>query len=112
MRNFIAIGNTITVLAAAAATSGDGVLVGALFGVAAHNAAVGDELVVNVTGVYELPKTPSQAWTQGQKVYWDNTNKRATSGATDNTLIGVAYAAVGGTAAETIGTVRLNGTAV
>lgn len=112
MKNFIAIGNTITTTATAAVKSGDGLLVGAIFGVAAHNAGVGDELVVNLTGAFELPKTGAQAWTIGQKVYWDATNKRATSGATDNILIGVAYLAVGNTAGETLGTVRLNGVAV
>ena len=43
------------------------------------------------------------------KVYWDNTNKRATKIATDNTLIGVALVAVGSGADETMGRVRLNG---
>jgi hypothetical protein len=41
--------------------------------------------------------------------YWDNTNKRATKIATDNTLIGVALFAVGSGADETTGRVRLNG---
>ena len=40
--------------------------------------------------------------------YWDNTNKRATKIATDNTLIGVSLGTVGSGADETTGRVRLN----
>ena len=50
----------------------------------------------------------SQAWTVGAKVYWDDTNKRCTTVATDNTLIGVAVEAVASGASDTIGRVRLN----
>jgi predicted RecA/RadA family phage recombinase len=63
-----------------------------------------------VTGVFDLTKIGSQAWTVGAKVYWDDTNKRCTTVATDNTLIGVAVEAVAGGAGDTIGRVRLNGT--
>ena len=45
----------------------------------------------------------------GAKVYWDNTAKVCTTTVGTNTLIGVAVKAVGGTAGETTGTVRLNG---
>lgn len=112
MRNFIAIGNTMAVIAAASIKSGDGVLQGAIFGVAAHDAASGDDLILNIGGVYELPKAPSQAWTIGAKVYWDATAKVATTAATDNTLIGVAYQALTNAAGNTLGQVRLNGVAV
>lgn len=112
MRNFVAIGNTVGIIATAATLSGAGVLQGSLFGIAAHNAATGEDLILNVTGIYELPKAGAQAWTVGQKVYWDNTAKLVTSEATGNTLIGVAVLAVTNAAANTIGTVRLNGVAV
>ena len=49
------------------------------------------------------------AWGPGDKVYWDNTNKRATKIATDNTLVGVALSVVGSGTDETTGRVRLNG---
>lgn len=112
MRNFIAIGNTMAVIAAATIKSGDGLLQGAIFGVAAHDAASGDELIINVGGVYELPKAPSQAWTVGAKVFWDATAKVTTTVGTDNTLIGVVYQAVTNAAGNTLGQVRLNGVAV
>ena len=107
MKNLVQDGDMITVTAPAAVSSGDGVLVGSLFGVAVHDAASGADVVIATRGVYTMPKAASQAWTQGLKVYWDDTNKRTTSTATGNTLIGVATAAVGGGASDTTGTVRL-----
>jgi predicted RecA/RadA family phage recombinase len=109
MKNFIQPGNTITLAAPAAVTSGSGVLVDAIFGIAAHDAASGDSLETVTTGVFDLNKIGSQAWGLGDKVYWDNTNKRVTKIATDDTFIGVAIGTVGSGADETIGRVRLNG---
>ncbi|MFD2855403.1 DUF2190 family protein [Seohaeicola zhoushanensis] len=84
---------------------------GTLFGVCAGSIADGETGEIKTTGVFELPKVGSQAWTVGAKVYWDDTNKVCTTTATANTLIGVAYEAVGSGAGETLGKVRLNGTA-
>ncbi|AUM72962.1 DUF2190 family protein [Paracoccus jeotgali] len=111
MKNFVARGDAITITAGAHIASGAGVLIGSLFGIAAGTIANGAEGVINLTGVYDLPKAASQAWTVGAKVYWDATAKNCTTTATSNTLIGLAVLAVGGTAGETIGRVRLNGTA-
>ena len=71
MKNFIATGNTLTITAEADIASGAGVLIGSIFGVATGPIANGAEGVINLTGVYDLPKTASQAWTVGAKVYWD-----------------------------------------
>lgn len=109
MKNLVADGNTVTVAAPAAVSSGDGVLVGSMFGVAQTDAANGADVVLVTTGVFDLPKVGSQAWTVGVKVYWDDGNSRTTSVSTDNTLIGVAVAAVAGGAGDTTGRVRLNG---
>ena len=109
MRNYIQPGNTITLTAPYAVTSGGGLLVGAIFGVATADATQGKEVEAGLVGVFDLTKTATQAWGVGDKVHWDDTNKVATKTATGNTLIGVAVAAVGGTAAETTGRVRLNG---
>ncbi|MBK5911461.1 hypothetical protein CCR85_08150 [Rhodothalassium salexigens] len=109
MKNYIQPGATLTLTAPYAVTSGDGLLVGAIFGVAAGDAASGATVEAALTGVFDLTKIGSQAWTAGAKVYWDDTNKRCTTVATDNTLIGVAVDAVAGGAGATIGRVRLNG---
>ncbi|WBU58030.1 DUF2190 family protein [Paracoccus sediminicola] len=109
MKNYVQPSATLTLTAPYAVTSGDGLLVGAIFGVAAGDAASGATVEAALTGVFDLTKIGSQAWTVGAKVYWDDTNKRCTTVATDNTLIGVAVEAVAGGAGDTIGRVRLNG---
>ena len=109
MKNYIQPGHTITLTAPAAVTSGSGLLVGAIFGIAAHDAASGEPVETLTVGVIDINKVGSQAWAVGDKIYWDNTNKRTTKTATDNTLIGVALGVVGSGADETTGRVRLNG---
>ncbi|MDO5757308.1 MAG: DUF2190 family protein [Rhodobacterales bacterium] len=110
MQNYIAPGDALTITAAADIASGDGVLFGSLFGVATGDIATGAEGVINVTGVYDLPKVANQAWTAGALIYWSAA--ACTNVASTNTLIGVAVLAVGGTAGETVGRVRLNGAGV
>ena len=108
MKTYVQPGNTITLTAPYAVTSGDGLLVGSIFGIASGDAALGEPVETSLVGVFDLTKVGSQAWTVGAKVYWDDTNKRTTSVATSNTLIGVATEAVAGGAGDTIGRVRLN----
>mgnify|MGYP006290968275 CR=1 FL=1 len=109
MKNFIQSGHIVTLPAPYAVNSGDGVLVGSIFGISAITAAAGDSIETGITGIYDIKKTSSQAWSIGDKIYWDNTAREATKTATNNTLIGTAIDIVGNTAAETIGRVRLNG---
>ena len=109
MKTYIQPGHAITLVAPYAVESGDGLLVGAIFGVASHDAASGAEIETQLTGVLDLAKAASQAWTVGAKIYWDNTAKRVTNVASGNTLVGVAVLAVGSGADEIVGRVRLNG---
>lgn len=112
MKNFVARGDALEITADDDYSSGDCVLIGSLFGVAAGDIANGEQGIINLTGVYDLPKAPSQAWTVGALVYWDEENFRVTNVAGTNVPIGVAAAAVGSGATETIGRVRLNGAAI
>ena len=109
MKNYVQPGNTITLTAPYAVASGDGLLVGSIFGIASGTTAIGESVEAALTGVFDITKIGSQAWSVGAKVYWDDTNKRCTNVATSNTLIGVATEAVAGGAGDTIGRVRLNG---
>jgi predicted RecA/RadA family phage recombinase len=109
MKNYVQPGNTITLTAPYAVASGDGLLVGSIFGIAAGAAALGEPVETALVGVYDLKKVASQAWAAGDKVYWDNTAKEATKTSTSNTLIGVAVVAVAGGAGDVVGRVRLNG---
>ncbi len=108
MKNYIQPGHTLTLAAPYDAASGQGLLVGAIFGIATHDAGEGAEIKAQLTGVVEIAKAASQAWSVGDKVYWDNTNRRATTVATDNTAVGVAVLPVGAGAEETLGRVRLS----
>lgn len=107
MRNFIQRGDNITVPAPAPVLSGQGVLIGSLFGIAATTAATGEDVALSTCGVFEMPKAEI-AMTIGQKVYWSSTNGNVTTTATGNTLIGAAIEAAG-SGATTV-RVRLNGT--
>lgn len=111
MKNFRRSGNSNPMPAPAGGVlSGDGVLVGSLFGVAATDAAESETVEVACVGVFELRKTSAQAWTVGAKVYWDSTNKVATTTASGNSLIGVAVEAAANPSAT--GLVRLNGVSI
>ncbi|WP_372838308.1 DUF2190 family protein [Phaeovulum sp.] len=109
MRNFVQPGDNITITATATATSGQGVLVGNLFGIAAGNAEIGDSLDLVTVGVFTMPKVSTDVLAVGDAVFWDDTAKLATADddTGNNAEIGLAVTA----AANPSGTVnvRLNG---
>lgn len=107
MKNYVQPGDIIEVPAPATVSSGAGVLVGSLFGVAATDAESGAPVQITTEGVFDLAKTSAQAWTVGADVYWDNTAKTCTTSGSGNTLIGVAVAAAANPSST--GRVRLNG---
>jgi predicted RecA/RadA family phage recombinase len=109
-RNFVQPGNTITLAAPYDVASGDGLLVGAIFGVASGAASSGEIVEAALVGVFDFKKVASQAWAVGDRIYWDDTNRQTTKTATSNTLIGVAIEAVANGAGDLVGRVRLNGT--
>ncbi len=59
MKNYVQPGNTITLTAPYSVTSGDGLLVGSIFGVAAGDAADAETLEVALIGVFDLTKVAS-----------------------------------------------------
>jgi len=98
MQNYIECGDVVPVVAAAAITSGQGLKVGALLGVAAGSAAIGEKVSVILEGVFSLPKrthASSAAMAQGSAVYWDDTAKVIdnTSNTGANILAGYAFLA-------------------
>lgn len=108
MKNYVAPGSHLTIPAPDDVESGEMVIAGALKGVAQFDAAQDDDVVIVTEGVFDFAKVGSQAWTLGVAVYWDAANKRCTTGASGNTLIGAATVAVGGGAGETTGRVKIN----
>ena len=108
MRTFKGEGEIVTLTAPYTRTAGQGAQVGGIFGIAVADVASAAEGAFALEGVYDIAKTSAQAWTQGEKVYWDDTNKRADNDSTVSMLIGVARAAAANPSAT--GEVRLNGT--
>jgi predicted RecA/RadA family phage recombinase len=100
-------GDHIDVVLPYARNSGDGALIGSMFGVCANGGANAADDVLVVRGVFTLTKRSLEAWTVGDLVYWDNTSKYLTSTASGNTLIGVAVVAAANPSST--GVVRLNG---
>lgn len=107
MKNYVQPGDNLTLTAPYDLSSGDGALVGAIFGVAAGDALTGKEFDSVTRGVFALDKVTANAFAEGAAAFWDNAAKLVTSTAAGNTRIGVATAA----AASGAGTanVRLNG---
>ncbi len=71
MRSYVQPGNTIPLTAPYAVAGGEGLLVGALFGIATGTAALGG-LSRSPRRVFDVKKAASQAWSVGDKVYWYN----------------------------------------
>lgn len=105
MKNYVQKGDNITVTAAAVATSGQGVLIGNLFGIAAGDAAIGEDLDLVTVGVFTMPKVSTDVLAVGDLVYWDAANSLVTASeaAGANELIGLAVTA----AANPSGTVNV-----
>jgi predicted RecA/RadA family phage recombinase len=96
MKNFIQRGDMITVTApTGGVTSGQGVLVGNLFGVAATTAAEGESVEAATVGVYELPKLASAVIAAGARVAWDDTAKQVVLPGAGMVPIGIATLAAG-----------------
>lgn len=110
MKNFIQEGDVISALAPYALFSGDGALVGSLFGVALADAANGAAVELAIEGVFAIKAASADTGTLGTKMYWDNTAKQLTTVLTANSLIGMLTAAK--TAGQLVATVRLNGVSV
>lgn len=93
MNNFIKTGKRVTVPApSGGVTSGDFVIVGSIYGVAAYTALVGDPVEIERVGIFTLPKATGAAWSLGDQLYWDSSAKKFTKTVGTNQRIGVAAA--------------------
>ena len=96
MQNYIQNGHVITVTTPAGGIlSGERLIVGNVFGVAAYSAAEGDPLELATTGVYKLPKATAAVLTVGARVAWDNTAKNINVPGAGRFPVGVAIEATG-----------------
>lgn len=100
MKNYIQEGDVLTVTAPAAVSSGDGVQVGSIFGVAMADAASGAQVAISREGVFSLPKVAATSWSQGDPLYWDDTNKEVTNTSNTGANIQVGAAAADAASAD------------
>jgi predicted RecA/RadA family phage recombinase len=108
--NFIQPGKTVSVVSPVGGLlTGQGVLIGNIFGVAQYTAAAGASAEITVEGVWALPKAATVTFAQGAPVYWDATAGRVTSVATAHYLIGIATVAAA--AGDATVSTRLDGVA-
>lgn len=92
MKNFIQPGAVVPVTAPYAVSSGQGVKVGALFGVAVVGALQGSPVEIKREGIFDITAVTADTAPQGTKVYWDDTARKITTTATNNTAVGVVVA--------------------
>lgn len=97
MKNFVQKGETLTVAAPGAVTSGQLVVVGSIVGVAATSQASGEDVEVDTEGVFTLPKVATDVVAAGDKLYWDAGAAKLTktAGTGSKPLVGVATKAAG-----------------
>lgn len=105
--NYVQKGEVLSLTAPYNVSSGGGLLVGALVGIAQIDALQNAQVQVAIEGVWEVDKVDAQAWAEGEKVYWDDSAKNFTTTSSGNTLAGVAAEAAANPTAT--GKLRLNG---
>lgn len=105
LTTFIHDGDAIDYTPSADVAVGDVVVQGELVGLAKRPISANTLGSLAVTGVFDVPKATgaSTAIAAGANVYWDATNKRATTTATGNKLMGKTIKA----AADADATVRV-----
>lgn len=108
--SFVQAGQNVRLTAPYDRTAGQGAKIGQLFGVASNDVLSGAVGQFEIEGVFDLTKATG-AFVEGGLVYWDDTNKVATTVANGNLKIGVAVLGASDTIAgssDATGRVRLD----
>jgi predicted RecA/RadA family phage recombinase len=93
-KNLVQPGKSLPVSAPAGGVlSGQGVLIGALFGIAQYDAIEGAEVEILTEGVVEIDKTLALQIDVGDRLFWDATNKVVNKTATAQVCVGIAVSA-------------------
>jgi predicted RecA/RadA family phage recombinase len=91
MKNLVQEGRKPTMVApTGGVTSGQGVLLGKLFGIALTTADAGEKFCLVRDGKFAHAKNSAEAWSIGDNLYWDATNKVFTKTASTHELVAVA----------------------
>lgn len=88
--------------------SGQPYLQGVMFGVVQNESLTTEIYTMKTEGVNLIAKDAAQAWTEGQRLYWDDTLKVLSTTATSG-FFPVGIAAKAALAADTEGEIRLDG---
>jgi predicted RecA/RadA family phage recombinase len=109
MNTYTQTGDAISLIApSGGVVSGQGFVVGSIFGVANTTEIAGAPVEAHLVGVFNLPAKSGDTFAVGDKAYWVVADKVVTSTASGNKLIGAVTQAVAG---GFVG-VRLNGVAL
>ncbi len=92
-------------------TAGTAVLIGGILVIPTATVAQTLPFRGHITGVHSHAKAASEAWAEGQIVYWDAAASVFTTVGASNDAVGVAAEAVASGVGDVIGKVRLNGAA-
>jgi predicted RecA/RadA family phage recombinase len=112
MKNFVSPGDAVDFVApSGGVVGGAGFLLGVQFGVVRHDAAQGVKSILDLEGVFTLPKTAANTPAPGAAVYWDDTAKSVTTTVGSNVKIGVHAGLAAAAGGDATLPVRLNGTA-
>lgn len=96
MKNYVQPGNNLTVAAPYDVDSGQGVLIGQIFGIACGDAANGAEVDISTVGVFDIAKPANVVFAVGEAVYFDTSAKQArAAGDTDSNSAGDYEAQIG-----------------
>lgn len=81
MKNWVSSGDNIIMVTPVAVTAGVPVVLNSgFFGIPASTAVAGATVSFSQFGVFSgMPKTVGQAWTVGQKLYWDPATSKFTN---------------------------------
>jgi predicted RecA/RadA family phage recombinase len=109
MKNEMQPGVSLDLIAGGTLTGGTGQLVGATFGVIRHSAVSGQRYILDLEGVFALPKAATITPAPGALLYWDNAASNVTTTVGSNTKIGVHAGPVASLAGDATVPVRLNG---
>lgn len=108
MKNFVGNGNTVQLTAPVGGVVGGAIYgVGGIIGVIVADAAEGDQVTLQVKGMFEsVKKKAGEAWAIGDKLYYDPATGELTKTAGSLQLAGFALAAA--LSADVVGSILLD----
>lgn len=89
MSGFVHEGKNLVVPAPYEVHAGDGVMIGALFGIAASWAEAGQLVPLAASGVFDVPRPGAEEWKLGTRIYWDDSTRAFTCMPDGGRFVGV-----------------------